>query len=79
MKIKVKLLATYREKLPPDTKGNTCTIDIPDGSGVEVVFERFDIDYDKSNVFLINGLTHKTPPPLNEGDVVCIFSAIAGG
>jgi molybdopterin converting factor small subunit len=79
MKIKVKLLATYREKLPPDAKGNTCTIEIPEGSGVAVVFERFDIDYDNSNVVLINGLTHEQPPPLNEGDVVCIFSAIAGG
>jgi len=79
MKIKVKLLATYREKLPPDAVGNTCTIEIPDESGVEVVFKRFDIDYDNSNVVLINGLTHENPPKLKEGDVVCIFSAIAGG
>ena len=79
MKIKVKLLATYREKLPPDADGNTCTIDIPEESGVEVVLKHFDIAYDNSNVVLINGLTHEHPPNLKEGDVVCIFSAIAGG
>jgi molybdopterin converting factor small subunit len=79
MKITVKLLATYREKLPPDAKGNTCTIDIPDNSGVEVILERFDISNDNSNVILINGHSHDQPPELKEGDVVCIFSAMAGG
>lgn len=79
MKIQVKLLATYRKKLPPDAKGNTCTLELPDGSGVVAVLEHFGISNDNSNVVLVNGLSHDYPPQLVDGDTITIFSAMAGG
>lgn len=79
MKIKVKLLATYRDRLPPGTQGPTCELEVPDDTTLEQILARFDIAYDKTNVILINGLTPTPGQPLNEGDEIVAFSAVAGG
>ncbi|HKJ26342.1 MAG TPA: MoaD/ThiS family protein [Anaerolineales bacterium] len=79
MKISVKLLATYRDKLPPDAEGSTCIIEVPEGSRVDIVLERFEISNDNTNVILVNGHSPENSQSLKEGDVVCIFSAMAGG
>ena len=79
MKISVKLLSTYRNKLPDGTKGNSVSIDIPDGFSLEDVLKKFNIAYDQTNVVLVNGLTPEDGQSLIEGDEVCVFSAMAGG
>lgn len=79
MKITVKLLSTYREKLPEGTKGNTCTLDIQKSNNINDVLNTFDIPNDQSSVVLINGLTPKKDQTLIDGDEVCVFSAMAGG
>ena len=79
MKISIKLLSTYRKKLPDGTKGNSVSIDIPDGLNLEDVLKKFNIAYDQTNVVLVNGLTPEDDQSLSEGDEVCVFSAMAGG
>ncbi len=79
MKISVKLIATLREKLPVGTEGNTCTIEVNDDCTVQEVLAIFEIPDDKTNVILVNGHTPSDVQILTEGDVVCAFSAIAGG
>lgn len=79
MKITVKLLSTYRIKLPEGTEGNTCSLEIPDNFSVEDILKMFNIPTDVSSVVLINGHTPEGNQTLNEGDEVCVFSAMAGG
>ncbi len=79
MMISVKLLSTYRKKLPDGTKGNSVSMDIPDGFSLEDVLNMFNIAFDQTNVVLVNGLTPEDGQNLIEGDEVCVFSAIAGG
>jgi molybdopterin converting factor small subunit len=79
MKVTVKLLATYRSLLPDGTTGNTCIIELPDGSTYKSILTYFQIEDDRTNVVLVNGLTPDPSDPLNEGDTVCVFSAMAGG
>jgi sulfur carrier protein ThiS len=79
MMISVKLLSTYRKKLPDGTKGNSVSMDIPDGFNLEDVLKKFNIAYDQTNVVLVNGLTPEDSQSLSEGDEVCVFSAMAGG
>jgi sulfur carrier protein ThiS len=79
MKVSVKLLATYRDKLPEGTTGNTCTIELPEGCTYAAVLEYFNIENDETNVVLVNGLTPEPGERLEEGDTVCVFSAMAGG
>jgi len=79
MKISVKLLTTYRKKLPEGTQGNTCTLQVPNIWCVGDILAHFEIPNDASSVILVNGLSPKGDQHLNEGDEVCVYSAMAGG
>ncbi len=79
MRISVKLLASYRSKLPEDAQGNTCQIEVPPDTNVGQIVERFEISFDNGNVVLLNGHVSGPDQKLSPGDVVCIFSAVAGG
>ena len=79
MKVYVKLIATYREHLPPETEGNLVTVDVPAGTTVGQILTPFGIPLDDSSVIVLNGLTVALDTPLSEGDTVSAFSAIAGG
>ena len=79
MKISVKLIATYRELLPPGTQGNKVEIEVPEGSTVSDVMAQFNVPQDETSVIVVNGLTIPLSTILVEGDDVTPFSAIAGG
>jgi len=79
MQVHVKLIATYLEHLPPGTKGNIATVDVPAESTIKEVLTPFGIPLDNSSVIVLNGLTVDLNTPVSEGDTISAFSAIAGG
>lgn len=79
MRVRVKLIATYRQHLPPGTQGDTVELDVPDGSTIAQVLQPFGIPLDDSSVIVLNGRTVSLDTPLQEGDTIAAFSAIAGG
>ncbi|PKO11403.1 MAG: hypothetical protein CVU40_01285 [Chloroflexi bacterium HGW-Chloroflexi-2] len=79
MQICIKLLANYRNNLPEGTNGDQISIDVPEDIRPEKILEMFSIPPIPESVVLINGRTMVPGEPLNEGDVVCAFSAMAGG
>jgi len=79
MKISVKLLTIYRKKLPPGTTGNTCTLEVGETYCVSDVLAYFEIPNDASSVILVNGHSPQGNQRLQEGDEVCVYSAMAGG
>ena len=79
MKVYVKLIATYREHLPPGTQGNMTSVEVPPGSSVEEVLTPFGIPLDHSSVIAVNGRTVALDATVSEGDKVVAFSAVAGG
>ncbi len=79
MQISVKLLATYRKKLPAGTKGSTCFLEVPAHFAVRQIVEQFELTYDSSNVILLNGQVAEPDQILKNDDVVCVFPAFAGG
>ena len=79
MMIHVKLIANYREHLPPEARNGVVDLDLPDGTTVREALSRFPIPLDDSSVIVVNGLTVDLDTPLKAGDVVSAFSAIAGG
>ena len=79
MKVRIKLIATYRTHLPPGTPGNTVEVDMPRGTTVADALSQFSIPLDESSVIVVNGLTVDLDTPLAEGDKVTAFSAVAGG
>ena len=79
MKVSVKLIATYRKLLPPDTKGNTIQIEVARGTRLGELLAQFEVPLSSESVILLNGLTVDLETPLSEGDQVSAFSAMAGG
>jgi sulfur carrier protein ThiS len=79
MLVYVKLIATYREHLPPGTEGNQTTVEVPPGASVMDVLVPFGIPLDDSSVIVLNGLTVDLNTPVSEGSTISAFSAIAGG
>ena len=79
MMIRVKLIATYRDHLPPEARNGVAELDVPTGTTVREAVARFDIPVDDSSVIVLNGLTVPLDTPLSAGDMVTAFSAIAGG
>ncbi len=79
MLIRVKLIANYREVLPPEAKNGVVELDVPNGTTVYDAISKFDIPLDDTSVIVLNGLTVDMSTPLVEGDMVTAFSAIAGG
>jgi sulfur carrier protein ThiS len=79
MKVRIKLIATYREHLPSGTNGNITEVDVADGSTMREILTPFGIPLDDSSVIVLNGLSVPLDSPVNEGDTIAAFSAIAGG
>ncbi|MHB8779279.1 MAG: MoaD/ThiS family protein [Anaerolineales bacterium] len=79
MMIHVKLIANFRDQLPPEAKNGVIELDVPQGTTVREAISRFDIPLDDTSVIVLNGLTVDMNSLLKEGDMVTAFSAIAGG
>lgn len=79
MNVTVKLIATYREFLPPKTQGNTFELRVPEGATAVSVLAQLDVPTDGSSVILVDGRTPAPDQLLKEGETVCAFPAIAGG
>ena len=77
--ISLKLLATYRSKLPEGSAGNTCLLEVSEDSTVGDILAIFDVPADQSSVILVNGYAVQSDAKLADGDEVCVYSAIAGG
>jgi sulfur carrier protein ThiS len=79
VKVFVKLIATYQDRLPHGTEGNITTVQVQPGASVAEVLTPFGIPLDESSVIVLNGLTVDLSTPVSEGDTISAFSAIAGG
>jgi sulfur carrier protein ThiS len=79
MKVYVKLIATYRDNLPPHTQGDTTSVEVLPGSSVKDVLTPFGIPLGDSSVIAVNGRTVSLDTTVSEGDTVAAFSAIGGG
>lgn len=79
MQVSLKLLTTYRSKLPEGTVGNTCQVEISEETQVNDILRKFNIPTDASSVVLVNGRTPGENQLLQEGDEICVYSAMAGG
>ena len=79
MVVYVKMIANYREVLPPGTIHGTVELDVPAGTTVYDVISRYPIPLNDESVIVLNGLMTEMEAPLQAGDVVTAFSAIAGG
>ena len=77
MKVQLKLIATYREFLPPENNGKA-EIEVPEGTTAVSVIADLGIPIEES-VILVDGRSPNPGETLQEGNVIFAFSAQAGG
>jgi sulfur carrier protein ThiS len=86
--ITLKLFANLRDYLPTQLEqhvrvGNQITLDVPEGTAVQAVIDRFNLPPGLVQLVLVNGAY--VPPSeraghlLHEGDALAIWPPIAGG
>jgi len=76
--VRLKLFATYRRYMPPESQGSVCDLQVPAGTQVADVLAEFGIPADGS-VILVNGHGATPERSLKGGDVVAVFPSMAGG
>jgi len=83
MQVTLKLFATLGDYLPPEAKFNQIQLDLPEGTSVQALVERYNLPPKLVHLVLVNG--HFIPAPerparaLQDGDVLAIWPPIAGG
>ena len=77
MKVHVKLIATYRQYLPPDNKGKA-EIEATEGATAISVLTALGVPI-AGSVVLVDGRSPNPGETLQEGTVICAFAATAGG
>ncbi|MFN2190329.1 MAG: hypothetical protein ACK2T3_16325 [Candidatus Promineifilaceae bacterium] len=77
MRIKIKLVATYRNLLPPENNG-TMDLDVEEGTTAASILSDLGVPLGES-VILVDGRSPELGESLEEGSVVFAFHATAGG
>jgi molybdopterin converting factor small subunit len=81
MHVQVKLFATFRQYLPPETQGDAHDTQVPHGTRVGELLFQLGVPTDRPEgmVVLVNGRQSDLRQVLQEGDIVGAFPAMAGG
>lgn len=78
MRIEIKYMATYRKYLRAG-QDSPFAMEVEAGTTVEALLARLPVPPGEASVVLVNGLSAPPQQVLQEGDVVALFPAIAGG
>lgn len=83
MKIKLRLYATLRDYLPPESGGSEVQLDLPEGAIIPDALSRYSVPIGLAHIVLINN-RHVLRPniatqQLKDGDELAVFPAIGGG
>jgi molybdopterin converting factor small subunit len=80
MRIRVKLMANLRNKLPAGSQGGTSQLDLEPNTSVAAALETMGIAHGQVHLVLVNGsMEPDRTRPLAEGDEVVVFPPVAGG
>jgi molybdopterin converting factor small subunit len=80
MRIRVKLMATLRNKLPPGSQGGVAPLEVEPGTSVAAVLDRLGIGHGHVHLVMVNGaMETDRQRQLAEGDELVVFPPVAGG
>ena len=69
--------------LPPGTKGHSVSVEVPDGTTIHQVIDRFKVPRERAHLVVCNGvIVHRADRDLrqvSEGDVIALWPPVAGG
>jgi molybdopterin converting factor small subunit len=80
MRVQVKLMASLRNKLPPEAKGGAVELDLTPGATVADVLAQLNIASSHVHVVMVNdAMETDRQRVLTEGDALVILPPVAGG
>jgi molybdopterin converting factor small subunit len=79
VRVEVQLFATLARYLPPESRGGTTALEVPEGASVHQVIERLGIPPEFERVMLVNGREAEPDQALRPDDVGTVFPPLAGG
>ncbi|WP_058616281.1 sulfur carrier protein ThiS [Tepidimonas taiwanensis] len=83
MQVTLKLFATLGDHLPPGARFNQVALDVPDGTTVQALIDRYQLPPKLVHLVLVNGVfvppAERATRALAPGDVLAIWPPIAGG
>ncbi len=79
MRIELRLYASFKSYLPGNRNGNSCTMEIEEGTTVQELLRKLNIPAGATKVVFVNGVHAEEDKVLQEGDRVGAFPPVAGG
>lgn len=79
MKIRLKLFANLREKLPPSSDSGEAVMELAEGTTVGELIRTLAIDPASAKLIMVNGRQSQPAEVLKDGDQLAIFPPVAGG
>jgi sulfur-carrier protein len=83
MKIVLKLFATLTDLLPPERSGNAVELEVPPGTTVQDLIDRYRVPAKLAHLVLVNGAfvppDGRTTRELADKDELAVWPPIAGG
>jgi molybdopterin synthase sulfur carrier subunit len=79
VKIELYLYASFKNNLPEKSGGNSCILEIPDGTTIRELLSQLNIPPEAPKVIFLNGVHTKGDEVLKDGDRVGAFPPVAGG
>jgi sulfur-carrier protein len=79
MKVHIQLYATLARHLPESREGNSCTLEVSEGTLIGDLLTVLKIPTHAPKIILRNGVHADLTTMLTNGDRVAVFPPIAGG
>jgi sulfur carrier protein ThiS len=79
LRIQVKLYGIFCDFFPPGTRGPGFWLNVEEEAGLKEVMSKLKIPEGLPKSIILNGRVAKEDQPLQEGDVIAIFTPITGG
>ena len=79
MKVELNLYASLTKYLPKKSTGNSCVVEVEEGTRVKELIARMSIPQEAPKFIFLNGVHAEGGEVLKEGDRLGIFPPVAGG
>jgi sulfur carrier protein ThiS len=79
LKVELNLYASFKSYLPENSRGNSCIVEVEEGTRVRELLARMSIPPEAPKVIFLNGVHAKGDEVLQDGDRLGAFPPVAGG